>query len=44
VGHRQARLLDERDDLLDGVEAALVAEVPEEGGAAEVGLLAQTRS
>ena len=28
VGQRQARLLGERDELLDGVEPALVAEVP----------------
>ena len=39
VRHRQARLLGERDDLLDGVESALVAHVPENGGAAQVGPL-----
>ena len=38
--HRQARLLGKRDDLLDGVEPALVAHMPENGGAAQVGPLA----
>ena len=41
VRHRQARLFGERDDLLDGVEPALVAQVPEaEAGPVRVGLLA----
>jgi hypothetical protein len=40
VRHGQAGLLGERDDLLDGVDPALVAEGPDQASAAQVGLLA----
>ena len=36
VGHRQARILGERDELLDDVEAALVGEVGKHAGTAQV--------
>jgi hypothetical protein len=39
VGHPQAGLFGDWDELLDGVEAALVAEGLEQGGASQVGLL-----
>ena len=39
VGHGQARLRGERDELLDDVEAALVGEVVDHAGAAQVVVL-----
>jgi hypothetical protein len=39
MGHRQARLVGERNDLLDGVEPTLVTEARAEGGAAEIGVV-----
>ena len=38
VGRRQARFFGERDELLDGVQSAFVAEGGEEAGADDVGL------
>jgi len=40
VRHRQAGFFGERDELLDGVDPALVAEGPEKASAAQIGLLA----
>jgi AcrR family transcriptional regulator len=40
VRHPQSRLFGDWDDLLDGIEPGLVTEAGQDGGAAEVGLLA----
>jgi hypothetical protein len=40
MSHWQSRLVGERDDLFDGIQPTLIAEVLEHGSAPKVGLLA----